>query len=133
MINVWQPEFVEKEFRHPELVNQVAYDMLVAIRRQYNDPLVITDDARLPLDAPPGSAGADSLHQQGQAFDLRIRDMTKEQLWSLVKACINVGEWVARGQKGGMELEMVWSKTDKHCHVGFFLDGRPNRFELSLE
>lgn len=129
----WQPEFGVKEFKHPELVEQRAYDGLCEVRRQFGKPLILTDDGRLPDDHPTGASDT-SLHPKGRAFDLRIRDFSKEDLWRLVAAVVNVGNWWARGDKAGVELELVWSPTDKHLHLGFFLgDGRANRLELSIE
>lgn len=125
--------FARSEFKRPELVNDTAAKMLDEIRRQYGKPLVLTDDARVPGEMPPG-ASATSLHFKGQAFDLRIRDVSPEDLWKLVRAVINVGDWVARGEKRGVELELVWSKTDKHCHIGFFLGAGPaNRLIIRTE
>lgn len=121
------------EFRHPELVNPIAAEMLDEIRKQANFPLVLTDDARLPTDKPTGYA-KDSLHYKGQAFDIRINNLSAVQLFDLIMAVINVSMWVARGSKAGVEMELVSSKSDKHLHVGFFLgDGRANRLIVSAE
>lgn len=127
--------FKTDKFNHIDLVNQTALDLLDEIREQFGFSLTVTDDARLPTDLPEGTSGpGKSLHYLGQAFDLRIRDFTEDQMWNLVVAIINVATWVCRGQKAGVELELVWSKTDKHAHVGFFLgDGRRNRFLVRSE
>ena len=125
--------FKLSEFKHPELVNETAAEMLDEIRSQYGRPLVLTDDARLPTDKPPGYSPT-SLHYKGQAFDLRSRDMSAEALWKLVTAVFNVAAWVARGAKEGVELEIVSSSTDHHVHIGFFLgDGRKNRLLIRAE
>jgi len=125
--------FKLKEFKHPELVNETAAELLDEIRAQYGRPLVLTDDARLPGDQPPGFSPT-SLHYKGQAFDLRSRDLTREEMWLLVRAVLSVAEWVARGAKSGVELEIVSSSTDKHVHIGFFLgDGRKNRIVVRAE
>lgn len=126
--------FALNEFKHPELVNEKAAEFLDELREQFGQPLTLTDDARLPTDLPTGTPGpGKSLHYVGQAFDLRIHDFDDLTLWKLVNAAINVGNWVARGNFGGMELELVWSSTDKHMHVGFFLDGRANRLSIRTE
>src|SRR5438093_548441 len=97
--------------------------MLDEIRDQAGFALVVTDDARLPSDAPTGSV-KDSLHYRGQAFDLRTRNLTAEQLFQLVNAAVNVTLWIARGAKSGVEIEIVSSGSDHHLHVGFFLGAR---------
>lgn len=114
MITRWQKEFAQSEFKHPELVKQEAYDLLVQVRRRYGKPLVLTDDGRTPDDRPPGYSKT-SLHYLGQAFDLRIYDKSEEELWALAAAVMSLGS------VGGIELELVWSNTDKHCHIGFRL------------
>ena len=126
--------FKPNEFKHPELVNEQAVRLLDEIRHQYARPIIITDDARLPGDAPTG-ASKTSLHYKGQAFDIRSRDMTKEDMFRLARAVVNVADWVARkvGTQG-IEFEIVDSATDKHVHLGFFLgDGRENRLFVKAE
>lgn len=127
--------FKLSEFKHPELVNETAAELLDEIRHQFNRPLKITDDARLSSDLPIGTSGpGKSLHYVGQAFDLHIADFTEEELWLLDDAVHNVANWVCRGTKAGVEWEVVWSSTDKHAHIGFFLgDGRKNRFFVRAE
>lgn len=111
------------ELSQPRLVNQTAFDLLSEIREQANQPLVITDDGRLPSDHPTGSV-ENSLHYKGQAFDLRTKDKTAEEMYRLVRAVLNVADWVCRGTKSGVEIELVSSKTDHHLHVGFWLGAR---------
>ena len=121
------------EFRHPELVNETAAELLDEIRHQYGYPLILTDDARTPDEKPPGYSPT-SLHYKGQAFDLRARDLSPEFWWKLVVAVVSVAMWVARGAKSGVELELVKSSTDQHVHIGFFLgDGRANRIIIKAE
>ena|SRR2546428_8940052 len=133
MIIDYQPEFASTEFKHPDLVNQIAYDLLVDIRRQFGKPLIITDDARLPLEMPTGAA-ATSLHFKGQAFDLHIKDFTSRELYQLSNSVQNVANMVCRGVKSGVEVEWVYSSTDKHLHIGFFLGARSfNTFEVRAE
>ena len=121
------------EFKHPELVNETAAAYLDEVRDQFGKPLTLTDDARLPGEMPPG-ASATSLHFKGQAFDLRSKDLSAEDLWSLVTAVQNVALWVCGRQQRGVELEIVSSATDHHVHIGFFLgDGRSNRLIVRAE
>src|SRR5882724_2889912 len=102
--------FTLSEFKHPELVNQTAAELLDEVREQFNRPLRITDDARLATDLPTGTSGpGKSLHYVGQAFDLHIADFDEETMWMFVAAVYNVATWVCRGQKAGVELEVVWS------------------------
>lgn len=127
--------FKLSEFKHPELVDETAALLLDEIREQYGQPLVLTDDARTPDEKPEGYSPT-SLHYKGQAFDIRSRDMSKEDMWRLVRAVVSVADWVA-GRKAttrGVELEIVSSATDKHVHIGFFLgDGRLNRLFVKSE
>lgn len=125
--------FARSEFKHPELVNQTAAELLDEIRDQFGSPLVLTDDARLPGDVPPGGSTT-SLHFKGQAFDVRTRGFTEEQMFKLTAAVVNVALWVARGQKSGIEFEIDTSTDEPHVHIGFFLgDGRQNRLFVVTE
>jgi len=116
--------FKRSEFKHSDQVNWVAAGLLDELREQVGFPLVVTDDARLPGEEPPGSAGNASLHHFGQAFDLRTKDLTAEQMFKLINSACLVALWVARGQKSGVEIEVVSSATDHHFHIGFFLGAR---------
>lgn len=116
------PNFALTDFKHPELVDPVAAALLQRIRTTFGIPMVLTDDARLPGDVPEGGS-LTSLHYQGRAFDIRCRDWVPSQMWHFVTAVQSVAESLALPQ-AGVELELVWSDTDKHCHVGFHLDGR---------
>lgn len=125
--------FKLRELKHPEVVNQTALELLSEIREQADQPLVITDDGRLPTEHPTGSV-ADSLHYKGQAFDLRIKDKSAEELFRFVRAVVNVADWVCRGAKSGVEIELVSSVTDHHLHVGFWLGVRSfNTFIVRAE
>lgn len=128
--------FVESEFEHPELLNHDALMLLDEVRDQFGRPLIITDSARLPTAAPTGSSKT-SYHYKGQAFDLRIKHFTAQELWRLVEAVMTVARWVARRRAGlsGVELEIVWSSTDKHCHIAFKLgsDGGTDEFLVRAE
>lgn len=132
MITTYQSEFAKGEFKHPDQVNQEAYDFLVKVRRRYAKPMVLTDDARVPTDKPLGFSET-SLHYKGQAFDLRARDMSWVDMWNLVEA-IMFEAFLLPKEKQGVELELVWSETDKHVHIAIWLDGKhKNTLELRLE
>ena len=124
--------FMMSEFRHPDLVDAWSARQLDGVRATYGESLTITDDARTADDLPPGSAGSNSLHRKGQAFDLRTRDKTEQQMWSLVDA-IYVTAATIPVAIGGVELELVASSTDHHLHVGWFKDGRPSRLLIRAE
>lgn len=125
--------FKSKEFEYPDLCNPVALQLLDEVREQYGKPLIVTDDARIAGDIPTGGS-LTSLHYKGQAFDIRVKDINSEDLWRLNVAVINVATWVARGNKAGVEFEIVWGEKDHHIHLGFFLgDGRKNRLIIKTE
>lgn len=132
--------FTVPEFRHPDLVDPWSAEQLDAVRDDYShshgptEGLTLTDDARLPSEIPPGSAGAASLHLKGQAFDIRTHDKTREQLFRLVAAVTNRARLLraSHPSMAGIELELVASPADHHCHIGFFKDGRADRLELAL-
>lgn len=125
--------FKLKELEHPEIVNQTALELLSEVREQAGQPLVVTDDGRLPGEIPTG-ASPSSLHPKGQAFDLRTRNKTAEEMWRLLRAVFNVADWICRGTKGGVEVELVSSATDHHLHIGFFLGSRSfNTFVVRTE
>lgn len=126
--------FPPSEFKNPEYVDDWSAVKLNDVRRVYGGPLVLTDDARRPGDLPSGGA-SDSLHYLGQAFDIRTRDKTREQLFALVRAVVIVANAIRASEPklAGVELEMVKGPTDQHWHVAFFKDGRPDRLELALD
>lgn len=121
------------ELSHPRIVNQTALELLSEVREQANQALVITDDGRLPEETPTG-ASPSSLHPKGQAFDLRTRNKTAEEMFRLLRAMFNVADWICRGTKSGVEVELVSSSTDHHLHIGFFLGARSfNTFVVRTE
>ena len=121
--------FKPEEFKNPHLINRDALERLDEFRSEYDKPITITDDARTKNDDPPGSAGSKSLHKKGQAFDIRIKHMTREDLYVFVQEFML---WT-NGQTKGVELELVWSAKDKHCHIGFFLDNTPSRLIIKAD
>jgi hypothetical protein len=124
--------FKPGEFNNPELVSARAARYLDNIRSSFGKPIVVTDDARVPGQSLPTGASARSLHFLGQAFDIRIRDWSREDLWDFVRAVMTMATAMP-ADESGVELELVWSSTDKHAHVGFFFDGRPSRLLIRGE
>jgi hypothetical protein len=122
--------FKPGEFNNPTLVNEKAAIWLDVIRHKFGKPIIVTDDARIPGQALPSGASGRSLHFLGQAFDIRIRHWSREDMWLFVKTIVEF-ETTISGSEGGIELELVWSNRDKHAHVGFFLDGRPSRLIIA--
>src|SRR3990172_3000933 len=90
---ITQKEFPLDELNHPELINQDAYDILVCIRRQFGRGIIITDDARVAGEAPPG-ASKTSLHYRGRAFDIRTRTWNAKILWEFTNAVMTVADWI---------------------------------------
>lgn len=123
--------FPLKDWKHPELIDPRALRWLVEVRREFGEPIVITDDARPPGNRPTGSS-ATSLHFLGRAFDLRIRAWSWETLWRFVRAVMTVQARMPAAENG-VELEVVWSSTDKHAHIGFYLYQRLPRLVISGE
>jgi hypothetical protein len=107
--------FSISEFKHPELIDPEAFTLLNEIRHAAGFPIVVTDDARTPEDQPEGHSET-SLHLIGRAFDLRTRNLSKFQMYTLVDAILVIAvEYEVK-----IELELVSSSTDKHLHVGFY-------------
>lgn len=118
--------FSASEFKHADLMSvpflrwldRVRQRAAAIIRRydtQRDVPFVITDDARVASDAEPeGSAGRRSLHHIGCAVDIRSRDWNGLQKWCAAQAIHEL----SYEAPGGVEFEMVYSKTDRHWHVG---------------
>jgi hypothetical protein len=122
------PEFRREEFRYPDQVNQRALDLLLLVRQTYGRPLIVTGDWRPPGYVPPGGS-ASSLHFRGQAFDCRSRDLSPEDRYRLTRAVVKVGDTLLAAERG-IELEWVLTGPAEHVHIGFFLDGRPDRLIL---
>lgn len=93
--------FAPQEFSHPDLVDNQAVRVLDEIRDVYGFPMILTDDARLPGEAPPG-ASATSLHYTGRAFDV-VFPSTREFAWELARAVFQV----QAASRLGLELELV--------------------------
>ena len=104
--------FKRTEFKRPELVDDQAARYLDEVRHRYGFPLIITDDARIPGEAPPG-ASLTSLHYDGRAFDLRWITPA-HRLYHFVECAMEVANWWMLS----IELELVNSARDKHIHIG---------------
>ncbi len=117
MLRYFQPA----EFKHYDRCDPTALAFLDDVRERCGFPLIVTDDARLPTDAPPGSSPS-SLHYLGRAFDLRW-PKDREQVWRFVAAVVKQQEVSGLG----VELELVNGPTDRHLHIGVFADARPSR------
>ena len=119
--------FSDSEFKNPDLVDADAALYLDEVRDRYGSTLILTDDARLPDDAPPGSVPT-SLHYLGRAFDLQWIQ-PPSQLARFVEAAIMVaGEWGV-----DYELELVNSSTDKHIHLGLQKPGYASELIVAAE
>lgn len=104
--------FKRGEFEHPDMVDADAAKFLDEVRHRYGSPLYITDDARLPDEAPGGSVGT-SLHYTGRAFDLHWITPA-HRLAHFVESVVEVAkEWGIH-----YELELVNSLKDRHVHLG---------------
>jgi hypothetical protein len=113
--------FAPSEFRHPELVQDVAAVWLDDIREYADFPLVLTSDARTAEEnAAASGSSPTSLHLLGRAFDLQY-PATAEHVWRLVEAV-----FVISGSRP-VELELVHSATDQHVHLGLLVEERESR------
>lgn len=114
--------FPEGEFRHPELVEAEAAYFLDQIRTVYDNPLVITDDARTAEEVAKREnllqgGSATSLHALGRAFDLRWPP--SEGLVFRLVAAIGIVSQDTR-YKDRIELEIDATAGNLHIHVGLF-------------
>ena len=116
-----------EEFRHLELMDYQFLILLDDIRFSYGSPMVLTSDARTPEEnaSIPGSSPT-SLHLQGKAIDIRYPPTTTAA-WNLVRAIMAVA-----GDRS-IELELVYSKTDKHIHLGLLRDDQASRLVIAAE
>lgn len=90
---------------------------------------VITSDARTPAENTAASGHAvHSLHLLGRALDLRIRDLTPERQFALLRAILDE----EANAPGYLELEIVHGPTDQHFHVGVFPSGQVSASRLIL-
>ena len=103
------------DFHRPELMEELFVRWLDAVCARAGIDPIITDDGRRPEDPnPTGSAGKHSLHRRGRAVDLRSRLWTDTAKWRLVAAVVTLADQAP----GFVELELVFSPTDVHWHVG---------------
>lgn len=108
--------FKRNEFKNPDLMNTAFLLWLDLVRDRSGVSFVITDDARLPGDAPSG-ASATSLHYRGRAVDVRSRNWTAAQKWRVMEAMA----FYSNQAPGKVEWEPVFNADetgDKHWHIG---------------
>src|SRR5437868_6165219 len=113
------------DFHEPGLMVESFVRWLDAVCVRAGVDPVITDDGRLDTDPnPTGSAGKHSLHRRGRAVDLRSRLWTDTLKWRLVAAVVELADQAP----GFVELELVYSPTDRHWHIG--VDGTATAHRL---
>ena len=105
--------FRAEEFQYPDLMDVAFLRWLDRVRERAGVPMVVTDDAR-PAGVMPEGASKTSLHFRGRAVDLRSRDWTATQKWSVASAIV----FLAADAPGKVEFEQVYSPTDRHWHLG---------------
>jgi len=105
--------FTVAEFKFPDAMDVSFLRWLDRVREEAGVPMVITDDAR-PAGVMPEGASKTSLHFRGRAVDLRSRDWTELQKWDLAAAIFVLADEAP----GKVELELVYSATDRHWHLG---------------
>lgn len=103
--------FTRAEFRNPDLVDNDAALFLDELRHRHGFPLHLTDDAREPDAAPPGSSKS-SMHYRGRAFDLKWIQPA-HRLYNFVECAMQL----ARERGVHIELEIVNSLRDRHVHI----------------
>jgi len=102
-------------FHRPEMMSEPFVRWLDTVMQRAGVDPVITDDGRLDTDQnPTGSAGKHSLHRRGRAVDLRSRIWTDTIKWRLVTAVVELADQAP----GFVELELVYSPSDRHWHIG---------------
>lgn len=119
--------FAPAEFHHPDLVDADAARYLDAVRDRYGQPLFITDDARLPTEAPSGSV-ASSLHYLGRAFDLHWISPGSRLARFMESVVAVAGEWGV-----DYELGFVNSLKDRHVHLGLQKPGIPSEVYVAAD
>lgn len=119
--------FKRSEFRQPDLVDNDAARYLDEVRHRYGFPLYLTDDARLPDQAPPG-ASKTSLHYDGRAFDLKWIQPA-HRLYHFVQCAMEAA--AERGVR--IELELVNSLKDRHIHIGLQRPGVENELIVAAD
>lgn len=127
------PYFLAPEFRHAALVDNQAATFLLDLRKAFGGPLTLTSDARTAAEnaAAPGSSPT-SLHLLGRAFDLRWPG-NEELMHRFLDAYYVAKGWTPPADDRATELELVYSKTDRHVHFGLFPTPRPSRLIVAGE
>ena len=122
--------FDVKDFHRPELMDESFVRWLDQVRGVADVPFVLTDDGRLDTDPnPTGSAGKHSLHRRGRAVDVRSRTWSAVEKWKVVDAVMAL----AHLAPGKVELELVYSTTDQHFHIGVDETATEHRLLEALE
>lgn len=116
--------FHESEFKHPDLCDSEALVFLDQVRSVYDNPLVVTDDARTPPEVEAREnqlqgGSATSLHALGRAFDLRW-PVSTSLLFKFVQAVCRV----EKDYSGKVELELDFTEGNKHLHIGLTKEPR---------
>ena len=105
--------FQRAEFHHPDEMDVAFLRWLDRVREESGVLMTITDDFR-PADTMPEGASTTSLHFRGRAVDIRSRDWSVTEKWDLMRAVMTLADEAP----GKVELEQVYSPTDKHWHIG---------------
>lgn len=126
------PHFAVSEFRHPELVDNQAAVFLSDLRGAFGRQLIITSDARTPVENAHAGGSSTSLHLLGRAFDLRWPG-NEEDAHRFLDAYYLARGWKAPDTVRSTELELVFSTTDRHIHVGLYPTFRASRLIVSAE
>jgi hypothetical protein len=133
--------FKRNEFDAPDNINTQLLYLLDDMREQFGQSFRITSDGRNPAHNAAVGGASTSLHLFDpskalvcRAVDWEINWGPKPLLWEqidkMVQAWYNFRDQL---DPTGTELEVVIGPTDKHFHLGVFLDGRPHRLVFSAD
>lgn len=121
--------FKADKLRHPELCDYPFFVFLDSVREEYGFPLVLTNDARTPVEnaaLEARGAAPNSRHLAGQAVDIAF-PATANHLWQLVAAIVKCQRAIP------VELEIVHGPTDRHVHLAWLPQGRASSLEVALD
>jgi uncharacterized protein YcbK (DUF882 family) len=118
--NVVLRHFVPSEFDHPERMEPELLRWLDDVRERAGIPFFLTDDYRTVEENQKlldRGASPNSLHLRGRAVDFIVKPFNEYSLFLVAQAVMQLLDGIPAGV--AVELELVYSKRDKHIHIAW--------------
>lgn len=119
--------FSPSEFKYPHKMDRRLLVFLDTVRDYFGNPIIITNDWRPDNTTGPSGSSKSSWHKKGRAVDFRISYMGPTTKWKLVDRIYQA----QADTETPIELELVWSKKDKHGHIAILNAGAESKLIIA--